>query len=154
MRAIRQPAHDPTTPFGALELGFERCGIDVAPFPQLDVDGAHGVRTARAAPTGLVRREQHFRAHERGDPRVLDDVVVVADQHADPDAVRCVEHREFVTTRNMRADKCMQLAMARDSAVRHRDDVRVEEPPVLRPLDQASADCHLMASREVEQDPG
>ena len=48
----------------------------------------------------------------------------------------------------------MQLAMARDSAVRHRDDVRVEEPPVLPPLDQARADCHLMASREVEQDPG
>src|SRR5437868_7418548 len=56
----------------------------------------------RVAAPGLVRRDEQLGAQERRGARVLDDVVVVADEDPDAAAVRRVEHRVAVAGGDVR----------------------------------------------------
>jgi hypothetical protein len=98
-----------------------------------------------------VRREQDLSAEQRGRTHVLDDVAVVADENSDATAVRRIDDRVAISCRDVRMLEDMELAVDREGAVRHRDDVRVVDAPVVAALDESRADRHAILAREPEQ---
>src|SRR5690606_41305595 len=85
------PAHPPGAPVGPLGLGLDGLRVRMPAVPQRRIYGPHRPRTTRSASTCLMRREQHLCPHQCRNSGVLDDVVVVADEHPDTRTLRKVE---------------------------------------------------------------
>jgi len=96
----------------------------------------------------LMRRDQEFGAKQRGRPRVLDQIIVPADQDAGPNSPRCIEDREGIAAGNEAMLPGMQLAMAMNGAIRHADRVAVIELSVFTQLQEARADRDALLTRE------
>ena len=79
-----------------------------------------------------MRCKQNIYSHERIDPRIFGDVVVVADQDADLAPQRRVEDGELITAVDVLAHKNMELAMPMHRSVGLRYDVCVKKPVPLR----------------------
>jgi hypothetical protein len=101
-----------------------------------------------------VRRQEDLGTEQRGCPSVLDDVVIVADQDAHPTTVRGVEDGVLVSGPQVRAHEGVELSMARPASVRHGDQIRVEQLPIPRTLDQPRTDRHPMRTGKLEQRSG
>ena len=151
VRAARQPAHQPAAPLRPAQLRFARHGILVASVPHRSIDRLHAARAHRVAPARLMRRDQHLGAEQRGGPRVLDDVVVVADEDPDAAAVRRVEHGVAVAGGDVRMLEDVQLAVHRPAPVGHGEHVAVVDAPVVAALDEAGADAELVLARQPQQ---
>ena len=113
VRPTREPAHEPRPALGPAQLRLARRGILMATGPDRGVDRLHAARAHRVTPARLVRREQDLGAQQRRGAGVLDDVVVVTDQHAHAATVRRVEHGVAVPGANVRVLEDVQLAMDR-----------------------------------------
>ena len=98
-----------------------------------------------------MRREQDLGAGQSRGARVLDDIVVVAGQHADAAALWRVEHRVPVAIGEKLTHELVQLAMERPCAVRHGDDVAVVQVVIVSALDQAGSDRHPVLRREAQE---
>ena len=135
-------------------LRLARGRIFLAPRPNVGIDRLHRVRTHRIAPARLMRREQDLGAAQCRRARVFDDVVVVANEYADPTAVRGIENRVLAAFGNESTYEDVKLAMARPAPIGHRYDVSVVEPALFAALDQPGTDAHPVLSGETKQLPG
>ena len=127
MRSARQPAHQPAPPFVAPEFPFDRFRIRAAIFPQPAVDQTHEMRILRAAPAGLMRRDENLRATQRCQADILDKVAIITNQHPRPKPLRKVEHSVIRAVENRLVFKRMQFAMALCAPVGRRHDIGVVE---------------------------
>jgi hypothetical protein len=121
--------------------------------PQRQVDRPHGTGASRPAAARLVRRQQNLGPGERRNACVLHQVVVVANQHADPAAVRRIEDRVTIAGRKILAHEDVQFAVAGPAPIRHRDEVAVVELAVVAQLDEPRADRHPVLRRQLQKPP-
>jgi hypothetical protein len=96
-------------------------------------------------------REQNVGAHERGHPRVLDEVVVPADQHADLHAPGRVEHGIAVSTCDLGMLEGVKLAVRVNAAVRQGNDIAVVQPAIGSTFEESGADEHAGLRRPRHQ---
>src|SRR5437879_524481 len=99
MGTAREPPHDPAAPLRPAQLRVNSRRVLVTTRPDRGVNGLHRTRAHRIASAGLMGSEQDFGAGERGGPCVLDDVVVVTGQDADPATMRSIEDGVTVAIR-------------------------------------------------------
>src|SRR5256885_13702062 len=119
--------------------------------PDSGVDRLHAARAERVTTARLVWREQDLGAQQRRGAAVLDDVVVVTDQHAHAETVRRVEDGVAVPGANVLMLKDVQLAVDRPRPIRHGDDIGVVDAAIWRALQQPRADGHPMLPGQVQE---
>src|SRR5579871_3770600 len=101
------------------------------------------MRTAGGAAAGLMGCEENICTKEGSRTSVFDEVVVVTDQNADPDAQWRVDHRVAIAALYVLVLEGVQFAMPSERPVRLAEDVGVEQPAIVGALDHAYADGHV-----------
>ena len=149
--AGRQPAHKPASSFGSIQFCLDRRRILKTTLPERGVDRAHGVGAAGAAAARLMGSKENFGPEKRGDPDILDDVVVVTGQDSDAAAVRRIEDGVLIARLDEGMDESVKLAVARIASIGHGDEIAVVDGPVGGDLNEASTDGHLELARPLAQ---
>jgi hypothetical protein len=85
--ACRQPAQQPFATFWTGEFARQSIRVLFAVSPEMDIDQSHCVRAQGLAAAGLMWHEQDIGPHQCRGTRVLDDVVIIADQNAESDCL-------------------------------------------------------------------
>ena len=86
-----------------------------------------------------MRREQQRRAHERRHTRVLDQIIVAANQNADANAPRRIEDSEPIAAADPPMLERVQLTVTMPRPAGQANGVTVEQPPVGCALEKADA---------------